>query len=148
MSRLDTGTKPPMTEEIDLLALAAEECARYDDCSLYGAPTEIKGNSKLLARLLRNLLDNAHRHGKAPVTVSVESSGQFVTLFVTDSGSGIPADQRDKVFEPFYRGAGKQNVEGYGLGLALVAQIAKAHRGTVKIADGDESQIIIRLPLR
>jgi len=147
MSRLDTGTKPQMNEEIDLLALAAEECARYEDCSLFGAPTEIRGNSKLLSRLLRNLLDNAHRHGEAPVTVSVESGGQSAILTVTDSGDGIPEDQRDKVFEPFYRGAGKQNVEGYGLGLALVSQIARAHGGIVEVSDGGESRVVVSLPV-
>ncbi|MGI9355338.1 MAG: sensor histidine kinase [Rhizobiaceae bacterium] len=147
MSRLDTGTKPAMNEEIDLLALAAEECARYEDCSLYGAPAEINGNSKLLSRLLRNLLDNAHRHGKAPVTVSVETGGPLAILSVSDSGDGIPDDQRAKVFEPFYRCAGKQNVEGYGLGLALVSQIAKAHGGHATIGDGRESRIIVSLPV-
>ncbi len=147
MSRLDTGTTPQMNESIDLLALAAEECARYEDCTLYGEPIETLGNSKLLSRLVRNLLDNAMRHGKAPVEVSLTNNGKFARLTVEDSGDGIPPEQREKIFSPFYRGAGKQNIEGYGLGLALVTQIAKAHGGSVRVDQDKPSRFVVELPV-
>ncbi len=148
MSRLDTGTTPQMNETVDLLALAAEECARYEDCTLYGEPVEITGNSKLLGRLVRNLLDNAMRHGKAPVEISLSNDGRHIRLSVEDSGDGIPEEQREKVFAPFYRGSGKQNVEGYGLGLALVTQIARAHGGSVTVDQNKPSRFVVELPMQ
>ncbi|MDD9909149.1 MAG: ATP-binding protein [Ahrensia sp.] len=148
MSRLDTGAAPQMNETIDLLALAAEECARYEACTVDGVSVNVCGNSKLLARLIRNLVDNAHRHGKPPIGVRIGAEEGHAILRVMDAGPGIPIDQRDKVFDPFYRGAGKQNVEGYGLGLALVAQIARAHGGSVRISDGQFSAVIVTLPMR
>src|SRR5215813_436809 len=61
-SRLDVAPALQV-EAIDLLGLAAEECARYDECTLQGAPVAIRGDARLLRRLLRNLLDNAGNHG-------------------------------------------------------------------------------------
>ncbi len=148
MSRLDTNAAPQLNEIIDVLALAAEEANRYDDCTLSGGLCEVKGNSKLLRRAIRNLLDNAHKHGQPPVQLVVSADTERVRLQVADSGSGIAESQREQVFEPFYRAPGRQNVEGYGLGLALVRQIAEAHGGEVKIVhDGpSKSTIEINLP--
>src|ERR1051325_8595865 len=58
------------SESVDLLGLAAEECAHYEDCTLAGDPVTIHGDARLLRRLIRNLLDNARRHGAPPVTVT------------------------------------------------------------------------------
>src|SRR5258708_17179550 len=66
-SRLDTVTEAVATEELDLLALAAEVCARYDDAPLEGAVVSVHGEPRLLLKLLRNLLENARRH-RAPPT--------------------------------------------------------------------------------
>ena len=62
-------------EEVDLLALAAEECARYDGCVLDGEAVTLHGDARLLRRLLRNLLDNAQRHGRRPVRVELRRDG-------------------------------------------------------------------------
>ncbi|MGI9364675.1 MAG: sensor histidine kinase [Rhizobiaceae bacterium] len=148
MSRLDTQSTPDLSETVDLLALAAEETSRYENCALEGDLCEIKGNSKLLRRAIRNLIDNGFKHGVPPVDVSIKTTARQVIVSVSDQGTGIAEGQRKDVFEPFYRGAGKQNVEGYGLGLALVRQIAKAHGGQVSIADGAKSKIQLMLPLQ
>lgn len=147
MSRLDLDARPPLNETVDLLALAAEECARYPDCTLEGDPAELTGNTKLLRRLIRNLIDNAFKHGDPPVTVSIRAAQDEAILTVADAGPGIPADQREKVFQPFYRSADRQNVAGYGLGLALVAQIARAHGAHVAVADRQTSEISAVFPL-
>lgn len=149
MSRLDTNSKPQMTENVDLLALAAEESNRYEKCTLSGEICEVRGNTKLLRRALRNLLDNAHKHGMPPVQISIERQGQSAVIQVHDEGLGIDVAQRDQVFQPFYRAPDRQNIDGYGLGLSLVKQIAEAHHGVVSIADtgAHGTTIEIRLPL-
>ena len=148
MSRLDAGANVNRNQPVDLVALAAEECARYDDCRLSGQAPEISGDPRLLHRLLANLLENAHKHGVPPVFVELEADDDTVTLTVRDWGEGIAEKDREKVFRPFYRGADRQNVEGYGLGLPLVDQIARAHGGSVEIVPREEenSAIRVRLP--
>lgn len=147
MSRLDTGAKSSRMEPLDLLALASEECVRYDKCNLTGPSTMVWGDATLLRRAIRNLIDNAFKHGRPPVEVSIMSDGQ-VTLTVSDHGDGIPEDQRDHVFQPFHRAPGKQNINGYGLGLSLVKQIMKSHDGSVEIIDNGlhKSAMALRLP--
>lgn len=145
MSRLDAGTPMDDTQAIDLVALAAEECARYEDCSVGGTAPEIRGDPLLLQRLLRNLLENARKHGKPPISVDIGSTEQAVTITVSDSGKGIEDVDRERVFQPFYRGSAKQNIKGYGLGLPLVRQIAAAHGGSVALVDRREHPSAIRV---
>lgn len=148
MSRLDSGGQENLLETVDLIALAAEETARYPDCELSGTADTVTGDARLLRRLIRNLLDNAFTHGALPVRVEIAQTSDAVSLTVLDGGDGIPDADREKVFEPFYRGQGRQNVHGYGLGLALVREIAKAHGGTVDLlrTQTSGSGIVVTLP--
>jgi signal transduction histidine kinase len=119
------------SEELDLLGLAAEECARYD-CAPEGEPVIVRGDPRLLRRLVRNLLENARRHGKPPVRVEVRPEHGVAVLSVIDAGQGIPEAERERVFLPFHRlGA---DSKGAGLGLALVRQIARLHDGDAVVA--------------
>jgi signal transduction histidine kinase len=120
-SRLDAVAALERSEDVDLLALAAEEAARYD-LEVEGEPAPMRGDPRLLRRLIRNLLENARRHGAPPIEV-------FVTrkeLRVCDGGAGVPEAERERVFEPFY------SRQGIGLGLALVRQIARRHGGEAR----------------
>lgn len=150
MSRLDADMPLESSEPIDLVALLAEECARFDDCTFKGSAPEIQGDPRLLHRMLANLLENALKHGRPPVTISLAASDEGAVLDVTDAGPGIPESERESVFQPFYRGPDRQNVEGYGLGLPLVRKIAEAHRGTTRIVAGPDGSCVIRvvLPIR
>jgi signal transduction histidine kinase len=134
-SRLDALRTLEHAEEVDLLALAAEEAAHFDR-SVEGEPIIIQGDPNLLRRLVRNLLDNAERHagGATRVRVDRNASGD-AELSVADRGAGIPENEREKIFEPFYRStlAGPAT-KGFGLGLALVRQIARTHGGDVRYA--------------
>lgn len=128
-SRLDASVGLPGREEVDLLALAAEECARYEQCTLEGQPAVLQGDPRLLRRLVRNLLENARRHGAAPYEVRIEPAGHQWRLTVCDHGRGIPDAERERIFEPFYRLPGSAGNMGTGLGLSLVRQIARRHGG-------------------
>lgn len=129
MSRLESREPEQLDDDCDLLSIVAEEAARVN-ASISGEPLVIKGNAKLLRRLVRNLLQNALRHGKPPVEVELAQANGRVRLSVRDHGPGLSGDAPDRVFEPFYRPAGHgESSGGWGLGLALVRQIAEIHGG-------------------
>jgi signal transduction histidine kinase len=129
-SRLDAVAATEVVEDIDLLALAAEECARYPEAELDGVPMHLRGDQRLLRRLLRNLLENARRHGVPPTHVRLSRGDDgFARIVVVDEGRGLPADQCERLFAPFYRRNGANDQVGTGLGLALVRQIARRHGG-------------------
>jgi two-component system, OmpR family, sensor histidine kinase RstB len=133
-SRLNAAAQNDVHEEIDLLALAAEECARYDEVHLEGAPSKVQGDPRLLRRLLRNLLENAKRHGVPPTQVRLQREGNMAVLKVWDLGTGPAQSEFDHLFTPFYRRRDSQNSSGNGLGLSLVRQIARRHGGDARCA--------------
>jgi two-component system, OmpR family, sensor kinase len=138
-SRLDHVGSAEHAGPVDLLALASEEGAR-SGVEVGGTVAIVKGDARLLGRLVRNLMQNALRHGAAPVTADVSRDGDRVVLKVCDRGAGVPESERERVFEPFYRPSGRgEAAGGWGLGLALVRQIAEHHGATVRCeaqADG------------
>lgn len=103
------------------------------------------GDPLRLERALGNLVENGLLHGASPVTVRVRP-GEVV---VDDAGTGIPANQREAMFERFRRGTGHQDRPGSGLGLAIVRQDIAAHGGTVEITESPSGgcRVIVRLPL-
>jgi signal transduction histidine kinase len=147
-SRLEAVEKLEVDEEVDLLALAAEECARYEQCTLNGAPVLVRGDPRLLRRVIRNLADNAVRHGKPPVEVEVKPDNGVAVLRVADHGDGITEHDRELIFSPFFRLAGTAGDRGAGLGLALVRQIAHRHAGRVEYGTNaaGENVFTVRLP--
>jgi signal transduction histidine kinase len=149
-SRLDAQAVSRADEEIDLLALAAEEGSRYDDCTFEGNSVTVYGDRGLLQRMLRNLLDNAQRYGRLPIEITVGQRDGLASLAVADHGPGVPESERELIFSPFYRGgSGGRSGRGTGLGLTLVRQIAGNHGGIARWAParGKPSRIEITLPL-
>jgi len=136
---------PLTTAPVDLLALAAEQAARVG-ASVQGEPTTVAGDEALLRVALRNLLDNAVRHGAAPVELTVTPSDAGAVVVVQDAGPGVPDAERARIFEAFYRpqGHGADPSEGTGLGLALVARIAARHGGVVRCED--DARFVLELP--
>src|SRR5687768_8980750 len=126
VSRLDSGAAYEAPEAIDLLALAAEEAARHD-AEVTGDRVTVQGDARLLRRMIRNLLENARRHGAAPVDVRVKRTQAGAELRVCDAGQGIAGQERERVFEPFYGRA-----RGAGLGLSIVRQIARLYGGDAR----------------
>jgi signal transduction histidine kinase len=172
------------TEEVDLVGLAAEECARTGadlDIAPGASPVLLQGHARLLRRLLRNLLENARRYGtKTPPSMADEGAAADVRLTmalrdtlgkpgntpgkkpgarqaqttvvicVEDRGPGVPPDQRERIFEPFYRLPGASEREGgVGLGLSLVKTIAERHGGHVRCEarEGGGARFVVELPL-
>ncbi|MBV9317917.1 MAG: two-component sensor histidine kinase, partial [Gammaproteobacteria bacterium] len=100
-------------------------------------PTTVTGDADALRTLVRNLVDNGVRYTPAGgrVDVSVGGTPEGAQLTVTDDGPGIPAEERARVFDRFYRRAGT-TPPGSGLGLAIVKAIAEAHGATVRLDTG------------
>lgn len=139
-SRLDHGADIGEQERVDCLALAAEEAARaaiaVSAVSDGSAAFEVMGSPRLLRRLVRNLIDNAVKHGGPPIEIElgrgIGGAGPSITIAVHDHGPGIPASLRERVFEPFFRPGDRTEETGsWGLGLSLVRQIARRHAGDV-----------------
>ncbi len=124
-------------ETVDVLALVAEEAARarvvvVETVDEGATPFEIQGSARLLRRLIRNLIENALKHGAPPIEIVVAAEDAAVVVNMRDHGAGIPADLRERVFEPFFRPTGRTEDAGsWGLGLALARQIARRHGGDV-----------------
>jgi signal transduction histidine kinase len=144
-SRLDAVRELDVREEVDLLALAAEEGARCGESDITGEPVIVQGDPTLLRRMIRNLIENARQHGSPPVEVRVRGQDRRAVLTVSDGGDGIPAAERERVFAPFYRPRGTRT-RGSGLGLALVRQIARQHGGEAGAAATQPSMIEVTLP--
>lgn len=157
-SRLDSQEADMgIIESVDVMGLCAEECARVG-AVLEVQPVvlriETQGVSKLLRRLVRNLLENATRYGtlQGPEDVQLhcELSDSEVILKVCDKGPGVPLALREKIFEPFFRLPGASERSGsVGLGLALVKAIAMRHQGTVSCLErqGGGACFEVRLPI-
>jgi len=144
-SRLDAVAEIDTREQIDLLALAAEECARYEDCALDGEQVLVQGDARLLRRMIRNLLENAQRHGKPPIEVSLRRVQGKAELCVCDHGEGVPEPERERMFEPFHRLPGATG--GAGLGLSLVRQIAERHGGSAGVRVGAAGGVCITVEI-
>jgi signal transduction histidine kinase len=151
-SRLDAREADMGTvESVDLVGLAAEECARIQaGLEVEGAAPLVPGIAKLLRRAVRNLLENARRYGAGDVTVLVKSEGSQAVIQVCDRGPGVPEALQGRIFEPFYRLPGASERDGgVGLGLALVKSITLRHGGCVTCSnrEGGGACFEIRLPL-
>jgi signal transduction histidine kinase len=155
-SRLNhAGPGVARAARVDLLGLAAEEAARIGAgaacVSGGGGPVEIDGDATLLRRLIRNLLENAAKHGRPPITIAVTRRDAMARIVVADAGEGIAVAERERVFEPFYRPAGRaESSGGWGLGLSLVRQIAERHGGaaTCEAAPEGGSRFVVDLAMR
>jgi signal transduction histidine kinase len=111
----------------------------------------VRADPMLLERVVDNLLGNALKYTPAgsPVTVHAVRRNDLAVLSVEDRGGGIREEERTRLFDRFYRGSAAAGTEGLGLGLALVAEVAKWHHGTVEVLSGTEggSRFEFVLPL-
>ncbi|MFS0865928.1 ATP-binding protein [Microbacterium sp. 179-B 1A2 NHS] len=141
LTRLDENA-PQRRDAVDLddLALAEASRLRAAGVTVDGSgigPVRVRGDGRLLGRIVRNLADNAARHARSRVAIGVSETAGRAVLTVDDDGSGIPAGERERVFERFVRlDEGRaRDAGGSGLGLAIVSAVVVASGGTVTAGD-------------
>ena len=156
LARADAGRQAPhgpvdLSEVVTDAAAELEPVAGGHEISVDApAGARVSGARDELHRLVLNLMENALRHtdpGTA-VEATVERRNGEVVLAVEDDGPGIPREQREKVFERFYRGSGEHSGSS-GLGLSIVRAVAESHRGSVRLEeplDGRGARFVVRIP--
>ena len=146
------GGRPVLAEPVDLHELVKQvvQEARHTtkhpielDCTL---DQPVLGDPDKLMRLVENLVLNAIRHGEGTVSVQLVRDDTHAKLAIHNGGPAIPEDQRAALFAPFTR---TKESGGVGLGLYIVDQIARAHRGTVRVESSEQAgtTFTVRLPL-
>lgn len=155
LARSDEGHLRPAHDRVDLDELVLAEAERLRargrvSVDIHGVGAgRVEGDNALLERVVRNLAENAERHAGSVVSFDVRMGRRWVELVVADDGPGIPAEQRQRVFERFTRlDEGRSRPSGgTGLGLAIVGEIVAAHGGTVRVGDSDAgTRMVVQLP--
>ncbi|MFG3555716.1 sensor histidine kinase [Micromonospora sp. NPDC047557] len=155
LARIDENGLTLRREDVDLDDLAYTErdhlAARRPDLTVRTqlTPVRVTGDAHDLGRALRNLADNAAHHARHEVLIRVGAEDGWGCLEVTDDGPGVPAAQRERIFERFVRlDESRARADGgSGLGLPITREIVAAHGGTVRVLPGPGMTIQIRLPL-
>jgi len=160
LQRLDQHAMELVREEVDLGALLREQVALYAAQSdaheislrLPDEPLVTSGDAQSLGRVIGNLLSNAIKYSPdgGVIVVQAARDGDTLALSVTDSGIGIPAAARERIFDRFYRvdSSETRSIGGTGLGLSLVREIVREHGGSVSVdsLDGHGSTFSVTLP--
>ena len=156
LARADDGSTRALTrraEAVELGQLLGEVAARYPavEYERPAAPLRTLGERDALGRVVANLLDNAVRHAASSVRLSVTADGAYQMISVSDDGPGIPAADRERVFDRFTRldDARARDAGGSGLGLAIVRELVRRHGGTVALRGSVPApglRVDVRLP--
>jgi two-component system sensor histidine kinase QseC len=161
LARADTSRAHALErKQLDLAALVRQEMAQQAPEALekqlqlefdnQAEGLRIQGDPKLLAVLLRNLINNAVKYARpdGQILVSIQTQEHALRLSVADNGPGIPPEQRQQLFERFKRG--NQQVAGSGLGLSIVKRITELHQTTIRLEDGLNGEglgVVLEFPL-
>ncbi|MGC7096512.1 sensor histidine kinase [Amycolatopsis lurida] len=153
LARLDEAAVSRRAEPVRLDEIVAGEitAVRHAEVRPSLTPVRVIGVVPELVRLVRNLLDNADKHASGVVAVSLTQDGRDAVFTVDDDGPGVPPDQRERVFDRFFRVDGSRDRAsgGVGLGLALVRRIARSHGGEVTVTESPAlggARFEVRLP--
>jgi signal transduction histidine kinase len=151
--RAGAGTEKPIRFNLDALVEGVA-----DDAEALGAQVRVQGSAGTpvegrpndLRRCLANLVDNARVHGGGEIELTVRDAGAMVEIRIEDRGPGIPAAEREHVFEPYVRldPSRAKHTGGTGLGLAIARAVARAHGGTIALEDrtGGGIAVVLLLP--
>lgn len=156
LAKYDEDEMPAAALPVDLEEIVMGQCSRLrkmfpiavDTAQVSGA--RVSGDEEQLGRAVWNLLDNAQRHARQRVSVSLTSLDGHAVLRVADDGPGVKLEDRNRIFERFVRSDSvRSRVDGgSGLGLAIVTAIVAAHHGSIEVEDVNPgAEFIVRLPL-
>jgi signal transduction histidine kinase len=155
LARSDAGRLAPQVEPVDLDEVVTSVVASTQDRKVTVReaeiqPVQVLGEPALLEQVVRNLVENAARHARNQVDVSLTVDAATAVITVDDDGPGIPGDARTEVFERFVRldDARDRDQGGVGLGLAIVDEIVKLHSGSVQVTESPAAgaRLRVRLP--
>jgi len=157
-TKLQTSANQPNTTTINLIAIAGDVIDGFQntppgvDLNVPPQNLEMNGDEALIKILIQNLVENAVKFSlpdSDPVEVTLGQSDEGVQIIVQDDGPGIPADQAEKVFEPFVKlNPARGHRSGYGLGLNLCQRIVQTHGGHIEIQPGNRrgTRVLVSLP--
>ena len=155
LARIDAGDRPP-ARPVPLGRLVRDELERRAGAGRVAVRASIEGDPRVmgvpgrLSRVVGNLLDNAERHADAAVELSLREEAGTAVLRVADDWPGVPAADRERIFERFVRldDARSRDEGGAGLGLAIARDLARAHGGSIAVGDapGGGAVFEVRLP--
>lgn len=164
LARLESGTSGPLEEEVEAAALLrsiaddaafeaeARGCRVLLQDELGEAPCLLRGRAELLGRALENVVRNAIKYTAPDSVVDIRAwreDARTLALRVGDQGPGVPEEELEAIFMPFFRGAEREQQRGYGLGLAIARRAIEAHGGQVVAGNRPTGglQVDIHLPL-
>lgn len=156
LARVDSDQLQLSFGDVDLEDLLISEIQRLDaitelSITMALVPVRVRGDSRRLVQVFRNVLDNAVRHARSTVRLRMERSGNRVVVFVENDGDTVPVSERERIFERFVRldNSRSQDQGGSGLGLAIAREIVSAHHGSLTVegpANADWCCFEIALP--
>ena len=162
IAEAEAGARREMLGAVDLEAIARSVAELYEPVAdekglalvvALDRGVMVRGDRHLLSQAIANLLDNALKYTPAgSVSLTVRAEGRQAFVEVCDTGPGVPPDQREAVFDRFFRLEGSRSTPGNGLGLSLVRAVARMHGGSVRIEDREPSavqpglKVILSLP--
>ncbi|MFJ8534779.1 sensor histidine kinase [Streptomyces sp. NPDC093591] len=148
LARLDAGERPGGTR-FDLGALARAEAEGRSGVTVQAQVVQVTGSRGQVGRVLTNLLDNAQRHARSAVTVTVREDGEWAVVAVADDGDGVAEADRERIFERFVRldEARSRDDGGAGLGLAIARDVAVRHGGTLTVGRAPAGGALFELRL-
>ncbi len=106
----------------------------------------VRADGMLLERVIDNLVGNALKYTDTPVDVTVRGTASEALLEVADRGPGVTPEDRERIFQRFFRGAAARGTEGLGLGLSFVSEVARWHGGKVTLESGPGARFRVALP--
>ncbi len=140
--------EPVDARELLQHAARRQRLLRGDDAQIdvnVDADVRLVADRHLVGVALTNLLDNAFRYGRPPVTLTADTRGSAVTIRVNDDGPGFPTEFMERAFDPFTRVDSARTSRGTGIGLAIVQDVMRAHHGQASIEP--DSSIVLTFPL-
>ncbi len=152
-ARMQESANRPTMQQIDLCALIRLTAL---DSHVAGRPVDlelpqsctVRSEPEALRRVLTNLIENAHKYGSDPIRVAVQVADDQVVMSVIDAGPGVPPEERERIFERFYRSDPNGTKPGMGLGLSIVRGLVESFGGTVWVEDAPGGGAAFRVALR